>query len=166
MKIIYIALLLLTTTASANKPPKQIGDYKNWNVYVMQQNGKKISYIVGTPAKQEGKYKSRGRTYIMITNRPPKSYNVISIHAGYDYPDNYKVKAKIDDKTFNFRTSSETPGTAWLLHEQDTEFAKSLSRGKKLVVYGKSAKGTDTTDTYDLSGSLLALKEARNACGK
>ena len=163
--LLIICLALLSANAiAADKPPKQIGEFKKWSAYVMQQNGQKVCYVIGLPDKMEGKYSSRGDTYIMITHRPPGSMNVVSIHPGYDYPDDYKAKVKIDKKTYEFSSNKDTPNTAWLADDNDSKVAAALGSGSKMVVNGESKKGTKTVDTYVLSGASLALKAAKNAC--
>lgn len=166
MKYLIFLVLFSTAAIAADKPPKQIGAFKKWHVYIMQQKGKKVSYVVGTPVKSEGKYKSRGTTYVMITNRPPHALNVISVHAGYEYPEDYKVTVMIDKKTFFFTAHNDTPGTAWLINHKDAEVATAMANGSRLVVYGDSKRGTKTIDTYSLSGMALAQKAAKVACKK
>jgi hypothetical protein len=154
-----IFLILFSTTAIAtNQPPKQIAAFKKWHVYSMQQKGKKVNYVVGTPIKSEGKYKVRGTTCVMITNRPPRATNIISIHAGYEYPTNLKVKVTIDSKTFIFIPHSDTPGTAWLTDDNDAEVIRAMVNGSKMTVQSESKRGTKTTDIYALRGIASAVK--------
>lgn len=166
MKYLIFLVLFSTAAIAADKPPKQIGAFKNWHVYIMQQKGKKVSYVVGAPVKSEGKYKSRGTTHVMLTNRPLQAQNIISIHAGYEYPEDYEVKVTIDKKTFSFTTHNDTPGTAWLTNNNDNEVATAMANGSKMIIYSESKRGTKTIDIYSLSGMALAQKAARIACKK
>ena len=40
-----------------------------------------------------------------------------------------------------------------------------MKRGRKMVVKGKSSRGTATTDTYSLTGFSAAYKAIGEACG-
>ena len=46
----------------------------------------------------------------------------------------------------------------------DAKLVDALKKGRQLVVQGQSARGTSTTDTYDLNGFGDALKAIDKAC--
>jgi hypothetical protein len=55
--------------------------------------------------------------------------------------------------------------TAWTNNENDGAIVNSIKKGETIVLTGKSAKGTETTDTYSLKGSVQAYQEISKACG-
>jgi len=46
----------------------------------------------------------------------------------------------------------------------ETGFVAALKAGSSLVVKGTSGRGTETTDTYSLSGTTAAMQAIDTAC--
>lgn len=79
----FLCMFLFTSALHASATPVLLGNYGKWHAYTSQEDGKKICYVTSSPLKAEGKYKSRGEIYIMITHRPHEkslsSYDVNQI---------------------------------------------------------------------------------------
>jgi hypothetical protein len=73
----------------------------------------------------------------------------------------YPMKSIADDPATNI-TDSEA---AWLASTDDESgFVTALKAGSKLIVKGTSSRGTETTDTYSLSGITAAMQAIDTAC--
>lgn len=149
--------------------PKKIGEFGDWRAFVSQKNGKKICYMVSFPTKQKGRYKKRGKPYFMVTHRPKdKSYNVVSVHAGYRFLKDSKptiiIAAGETEKEFELFVEGES---AWAPSDDvDQALTKMMTKtGESLTVKGESFKGSKITDTYSLKGSLSAYKVISQECG-
>lgn len=142
---------------------QHIGTYKDWNAFVLEENGSKVCYMASVPKKSEGNYKDRGDVFVVITHRPSaKSYNVVSFVAGYTYKTGSDVTVTVDKKTFSLFTDGET---AWARDDAtDKAISDAIRGGSSLSVKGTSAKGTVTTDTYSLGGSGAAHDAINKAC--
>jgi Invasion associated locus B (IalB) protein len=129
----------------------------------MKEDGKKVCYMLSNPVKQEGNVKKRGQAYAMITHRPgAKSFNVVSFHAGYAFAPSAVVDIKIGKDSYQLFTEKDS---AWTNNETDGAIVNSIKKGETIIVKGKSAKGTETTDTYSLKGSTQAYQAINKACG-
>ena len=162
--VVTVATLTASSFAIAGEPTK-IGDYGDWSAYSFLENGKKVCYMVSSPKTDEGKYTRRGDIYTLITHRPSENTrNVFSYIAGYPYKQDSDVTVKVDSKEFQLFTYEET---AWAPDSStDNALTGALRKGSKMVVKGKSKRGTLTTDTYSLKGSGAAHDAISKACPK
>lgn len=135
-----------------------------WEAYVFEENGKKVCYMAARPVKAEGKYSKRGDIVALITHRPAdNSRDVFSYMAGYSYGKEGKVTLTVDGKSFTLFTQNDM---AWAVDSQaDTEIAKAIQSGSRLVVNGVSSRGTKTQDTFSLQGSGKSYEAISKACG-
>ena len=162
-------LAFITIVAALAAPPARaaepetIGRYGQWTAYSYLENGNKVCYIAASPQKAEGNYSRRGDIYAMITHRPGEgARNVFSYITGYPYKDGSKTRVQVDGKTFTLFTRSDT---AWAPDAAgDRALADALRAGSTMVVKGTSSRGTETTDTFSLSGSSNALDAIDKAC--
>ncbi|MDP6787641.1 MAG: invasion associated locus B family protein [Rhodospirillales bacterium] len=143
---------------------KLIDVFKDWSAFTEKENGKVFCYIGSLPEKMEGKYTQRGDALILVTHRPAeKSFDVVSIQAGYIYKKGSEVKVTIDGQKFELYTKG---GYAWAKAQIDRQLVAAMKGGKTMVVEGTSSRGTLTTDTYSLSGFTAAYGAMGKACGK
>lgn len=148
---------------------QQIGQFGNWSAFVDKEKGNKLCYVGSIPEKQEGKYTSRGRTYVLVTIRPKESpLGVVTVEAGYRYRPDSKVRIDIDGQTYELYTrnrKSDGKGDAWAFGDDgDKALVAAMKRGKEMVVKGTSSRGTLTTDTYSLIGFTKAYEAIAKAC--
>lgn len=159
----FLALLAIVPSAEASEQ-KEIGTFGVWSAYVFEENGGKVCYMAAKPDKAEGKYSKRGDVVAMITHRPAEgTKNVFSYMSGYGYKKGSDVTMSIDSKKFTLFTQNDM---AWAADAAaDTNIAEAVKKGSKMVVSGVSGKGTQTKDTYSLSGSTKAYEAITKACG-
>ncbi len=161
------ALLLMIFVLFAPLPAaaavETLGTFQDWTAYETTQGGKRICYMVGAPKKDEGNYSKRGKILTMVTHRPAsKSFNVVSIHAGYKYKKGSTAEVTIGGARFTLFTNAET---AWANDSSDDKvLVKNMRAGAKMIIRGKSWRGTDTKDTYSLLGFTAALRAINKAC--
>lgn len=142
---------------------KQLGQFGDWEAYRESDGGKAVCYVGSQPKTAKGKYKKRGKTYVLITHRPAeKSFGVASFKAGYAYRKDSEVDVVIGAETFKLFTDS---GHAFAYDQKtDAALVKAMIRGAKMVVKGTSSRGTLTTDTYSLKGFSAAYRAIGKAC--
>jgi hypothetical protein len=86
--------------------------------------------------------------------------------------ESFSHSAVIDGKTWPMKSIPDDPSTpikddeaAWLASMDDEAgFVAALKAGATLVVHGTSTRGTQTTDTYSLSGVTAAMDAIDKAC--
>jgi hypothetical protein len=154
---------VLALPALAQEEPKSLGTFSNWEAVTFKEGGKTGCYITSVPSKKEGAYTTRDKTYALVTHRPSdKTFNVITVVAGYTYKDNSTVTIKIGNTSFKLFTNKDA---AWAPDaDTDRKIVQAMIKGQGMVVTGTSARGTKTTDTYSLIGFTKAYRAIADAC--
>lgn len=154
----------LIATLPAHAAEHRLGKFKDWEAFVYKTDKQKVCYIYSTPEKSEGKYTKRGQTYVMVTHHPKsKDLNVVNVVAGYTYKLSSEVELEIDGSQTKLFTDQDS---AWAVDDAtDNKIVKMMRKGSKLVVEGRSSRGTLTKDVYSLSGFTAAHQAASKACG-
>ena len=166
----YIASLfcILFSFAShaAENPLTNLGTFGVWTAYVYQGAEGKVCYMASEPEKSVGKYKKRDDVFLMITHRPAdKSYDVVSVLAGYTYKKGSSPTLTVDKKKAISLVSGEDG--AWTKNGKvDQKLIGQMKAGSTAVLRGSSKRGTATTDTFSLKGFSKAYREISEACGK
>lgn len=167
-KIIFtvFAIMACIGTVYAQSTRQSLGTFGNWTAYKMEENGQKVCYMAAVPEKSSGKYTKRGEVFLIVSHRPKqKTFNTVSLTAGYTYKKNSDVKVQIDKKPeIELFTSGDT---AWAFTSaQDNQLVSLMRAGNKAVFKGTSSRGTLTTDTFSLSGFTKAANAIDKACGR
>jgi invasion protein IalB len=159
-----LALAALSPAAATASESTLLSTHGAWSVYSFTENGNKVCYMAATPTKAEGNYSARGKIYALITHRPAEgTKNVFSYITGYSYKDGSEVNLTVGSEKFNLFTQDET---AWAADaDADIRLTEAIRKGSTMVVKGVSKKGTETTDTYSLSGSGEAYSAISKECG-
>ncbi|MDO4161980.1 MAG: invasion associated locus B family protein [Pseudomonadota bacterium] len=158
--------LLLSVSAHAAEMPKVLGEYGDWTAWTYNDRGNLICYMSSTPKKDEGKYTKRGDIYTIITHRPAeKTFDEVSFVAGYTFDAKAPFTIKIGDKVFKNTFTEGTKG--WMVSAQeDRNLVTAMKRGERMIVDGKSSRGTATKDTYSLKGFTSAYQAISAKCKK
>lgn len=163
--VFYIVLAFLLNISHVQaSAPQVIGEYGDWVAYYYKDSFGAVCYMASTPKKDEGKYTKRGDIYAVVTHRPTeKSFDVVNFNAGYEFKRGAKVEVKIGAKTFDkIFTNGDK---AWATNEKvDKEMVEAMKRGSRMVVHGVSSRGTQTKDTYSLTGFASAYRAISNKC--
>jgi len=141
-----------------------IANHDDWTVIEEREGEAKVCFAVSAPINAEGDYTQRGDIFLLVTHRPrEKAIGVVSIQAGYTYKARTDASVRIRAKTFKLFTDGEN---AWARDTAtDQALVAAMKASDKLVVTGTSSRGTQTTDTYSLSGFTKAYRATSKACG-
>lgn len=161
-----VAVLLsfggLTPTALAQSTT-DLGVYKDWRAYSYRQNGGTRCTMASEPTKDEGNYARRGAIWAFVMHRPQDgATGEVGLQMGYPLQQGKTVKVSIGSKTFDLFASGEG---AYAWPEDEPALIAAMRAGSSMIVRGTSARGTDTTDTYSLSGFTAAYGAIGSACG-
>ncbi|MGI9405853.1 MAG: invasion associated locus B family protein [Hyphomicrobiaceae bacterium] len=158
-----LAAFLMAPSASWAQGAKFLKSFKDWSAYAYDGTDKKICFAVSQPKDIEPKNVDRSDIYFYISTWPKESVAAeVSIKAGYDFKKGSTTTATIDSNVFEMFTD----GDKAFVQNPDTEksLVAAMRRGQKMVVKGRSARGTETTDVYSLSGITAALKYVSQNC--
>ncbi len=104
----------------------------------------------------------RSDILLYVTFRPGQPGGETSFTGGYPFALGSKVSLNIDGTKFELVTGGEW---AWAASpDEDAKLLAALQKGGLAVLTAKSAKGTQTQDTFSLRGFTAAMAEAGTRC--
>ena len=158
-----VPAIMLGAVPALAQGGKLIDVFGDWSAFTEDEKGKPTCYAGSVPEKEEGEYTQRGVVLTLVTHRPAeKSFDVVSIQAGYIYRRGSEVEVTIGGRRFELFTRG---GHAWAKDSNsDRQLVAAMKGGRTMVVKGTSSRGTLTTDTYSLSGFTAAHGAMGKAC--
>jgi hypothetical protein len=167
---IVAALVILAASATAAFPQasNRVATFQDWSVYVYSGPSGRICYASSQPQTTAPVGVNRDPIYFMVSNWAGRDVdNEVSVIMGYPLEANSNLTVTIDtDENFTlFSTPTPYPDTGFVRElDQEAQLIVAMRRGVSMVVRGRSARGTDTTDTYSLRGISAALDRAAQEC--
>lgn len=166
LKMTCLTICVSSMAFAQNLSP--IGAAKDWTVFQDPSNPKHC-YVVSTPtgtkAFKDGKETnaSRGdiRFYVGIKNGATEP----AFLAGYPLANDKAVETKIGGQVFNFFTNPNANAEySWPSPKSDAELIGAMKNGTNIEVTAISKRGTQTVDTFSLSGFTAAYGKAISTC--
>lgn len=164
-----VAVALLTGGALAQQAATSdnlVATTSDWSVFT--EETPKECWGVSSPKEtvntRDGAPVSVKRSDILlfVTFRPGQAGGETSFTGGYPFAPGSKVDLNVDGTKFELVTDGEW---AWASSpEEDAKLLVALQKGGSAVLTAKSAKGTQTQDTFSLRGFTAAMNEAGNRC--
>lgn len=164
-RTLLLAAVLAGFPGLAAEAATQIGSFKQWNAYTHNDQEGKVCYIASQP--QDSKYsstiKGRDPAFFMVTTKPAKNIrNEASTIIGYPFKADSKVIVDIDGKKFTMFTQADG---AWMEDQtQESALIAAMKAGTQMTVSGTSRRGTESSDSYSLSGITAALDAIAKEC--
>lgn len=151
--------------AMGGAKPKLLGQYADWGAYTASPGGKKVCFAISKPVSSQTDPPNRPRNpiYMFISTRPAdKVVNEVSIIIGYPFKPGSDASAAIGSTTFALYTQLDG---AWIKNaSEESQMIDGMRGADALIVKGESAKGTKTTDKFDLKGISQALDKVAQEC--
>jgi hypothetical protein len=146
--------------------PTLVGQYGDWGAYTAAPGGKKVCFALSKPKKQEASKDDvkRDPAYVFVATRPSEQVkDEISVIVGYPLNPRVDATAQIGPATYIMFGQSDG---AWIKNAaEEPKLVEAMRKGSEMIVKGKSARGTETTDTYSLMGISNALDRVAKECG-
>ncbi|ODT80099.1 MAG: hypothetical protein ABS76_17520 [Pelagibacterium sp. SCN 64-44] len=142
----------------------ELGTFNAWSAYTATDASGPICFIIGEPSKSEPAGVNRDPVKFLIVHRKGmSSKNEAQTQIGYPYNGtDAKASVAIDGKSYLMVARGST---AWLASTGDEAgFVAAFKAGNQMVVRGTSQRGTNTVDTYSLSGATAAMNAIDAAC--
>ena len=165
MKRLIRALSVAVIAAWAAPAAAQgLGRFHDWRAHHFTEDGKRVCTMWTQPKKAEGKYKRRGEIFALVNHRTAeKRIGIVSFEMGYPVASGQEIAVSIDGGR-----QVRLPASGSLVwHDSpkvNRRLVKEMKGGAKMVVTGRSKRGTKTVDTYSLKGFTAAYKAISKAC--
>lgn len=146
---------------------------KDWSIFEAGEGAQKVCWIVSQPTKstaeRDGKpvEVKRGDIFLMVAVRKADNVkNEISFLSGYPFKQGSKVNVTVNSSRGGEKFDLFTDGeNAWTDSQTtDDKLTGAMRSGRDAVVTGQSRRGTQTTDTFSLSGFTAAIGAAQSRC--
>jgi invasion protein IalB len=161
-------VLALTFTAflagaALAEEPQQIGTFGDWVAYSYKAADTKVCYVSSSPKGSEPKTVKRDPAFFLVTHMPGRKVRgEVSTIIGYPFKKETNAELLIHEAKFTLFTNADG---AWAdTTATEKEIVTAMKSGSTLKVKGTSWRGTQTTDTYSLSGISAALAAIDKAC--
>ena len=164
-KLLLLALLSLICSISYGEENlKSVGKFKDWESFVLSQEGNKICFAQSVPVLRAPKKIKRDPSRLFVSFRPEENIkNEISVTNGYKFKLKAPVIAKSGKKTYDLFSKDRF---AWLADNKDeTKLIVTMKKASRLMVIGNTEKGDQTTDHYSMMGFTKAYNSAKKSCG-
>ena len=163
-KISIIFLFYFTfETLSAEENLKSIGKFKDWESFILSQDGNKTCFAQSIPVVKAPKKLKRDPSRLFISFRPAENIkNEISITNGYEFKLKAPVIAKSGKKTYDLFSKGRF---AWVVDSKDEmKLIVTMKKASRLMIIGNTDKGDQTTDHYSMMGFTKAYNTAKKSC--
>ena len=163
-KIVLVVLFcFIFNFANAEENLKSLGKFKDWESFVLSQDGNKVCFAQSIPLIRAPKKLKRGPSRLFVTFRPSeKIKNEISVTNGYEFKIKAPVTAKSGKKKFDLFSKGRF---AWIADNKDeSRLISTMKKASRLMIIGNSNKGEQTTDHYSMMGFTKAYNTAKKSC--
>lgn len=158
--------IALSTPVLAQDSTNVIGTEGDWTAF--SASSPKECWAVSAPKSTQntdasGKPKdvTRSDIRLYIAYRPGQSGEV-SFSGGYPFAPDSAVEVNIGGNVFKLFTEGESAWTG--SPSEDGKLITALRAGSSAVISGRSARGTQTKDTFSLAGITAMTNKAQAAC--
>ena len=163
-KILLLFLFIFATNfSSAEENLKSIGKFKDWESFVLSQDGNKICFAQSNPVVRAPKKLKREPSRLFVSFRPAESIkNEVSVTNGYEFKLKAPVAAKSGKKSYDLFSKGRF---AWVVDNQDEiKLISTMKKASRLMIIGNSKNGEQTTDHYSMMGFTKAYNTAKKNC--
>ena len=163
-KILISSLFCFTfETLSAEENLKSIGKFKDWESFILSQEGNKVCFAQSTPVVRAPKKLKREPSRLFVSFRPAQNIkNEVSVTNGYDFKLKAPVTAKSGKKKYDLFSKGRF---AWVVDNGDEKkLIITMKKASRLMIIGNTEKGDQTTDHYSMMGFTKAYNTAKKNC--
>lgn len=162
-----LALVAATSAQAQQTSNNQVAAKTDWSVF--EDKDPKECWAVSTPKEtvnsKDGRVVAvkRGDILFMTFYRPAAGASgQVAFTGGYPFASGSTVNLNIGGEQFELLTEGEW---AWPQSgAEDSKIIASMKRGATATLTARSGRGTQTKDTFSLSGYTAAVEEAEKRC--
>jgi len=161
--ILVIIFSFIFNTLNAEENLKSLGKFKDWESFVLSQEGNKICFAQSVPVVKAPKKLKRDPSRLFISFRPSEDIkNEISVTNGYEFKLKAPVAAKSGKKSYDLFSKGRF---AWVVDNNDEKkLISTMKKASRLMIIGNTSKGDQTTDHYSMMGFTKAYNAAKKNC--
>ena len=156
-------LLALAATHAEAQAVKLVNKFNDWRVYAHESAAARICFAASQPNATEPAAARRDPVYFYVSAWPKEGVkSEVSVKIGYPFRKGSAVTVTIGTTAFNLFTDDDKAFVADA--NAELKLIEAMKKGDVMIVRGTSQRGTQTTDTYSLSGVTQALQTVTAGC--
>ena len=161
--LIITSFYFVFGTLNAEENLKSVGKFKDWESFILSQEGNKICFAQSIPVVRAPKKLKRDPSRLFVSFRPVENIkNEVSVTNGYDFKLKAPVTAKSGKKAYDLFSKGRF---AWVVDSEDEQkLIVTMKRASRLMIVGNTEKGNQTTDHYSMMGFTKAYNSAKKNC--
>ncbi len=147
---------------------ENLGTFKFWTAWKARDSKGVICYISSQPQVALPTNVNRDPIHFLVVNRLGEgTINEVQILLGYPLDPNFEGELSIGNQRFGTLVDKDqqSPSTLWGIPSDERSIVNAMKAGSSMTVKARSQRGTNTTDTYSLSGVTAALEKVSQTCG-
>ena len=163
-KILILSLFYFTFgILNAEENLKSIGKFKDWESFVLSQDGNKTCFAQSIPVVRAPKKLKRDPSRLFVSFRPAENIkNEVSVTNGYEFKLKAPVIAKSGKKSYDLFSKGRF---AWVVDNKDeTKLIATMKKASRLMIIGNTNKDDQTTDHYSMMGFTKAYNTTKKSC--
>lgn len=163
MRLVAILFSILVPLPAVAQVPTLLQQYSDWEAYRYEAGGNVMCFILSKPKSLAPTDRNHGDVFFFLTSRPSEDVaNEASVLVGYPFAPDSKVTVDVDGREFTMFTKDDGAWVETLADEQ--QLVQAMRAGSRMTVRGTSARGTNTTYTFSLSGVTAGSNRIASGC--
>ena len=163
-KILILSLFyFIFGTLSSEENLKSVGKFKDWESFVLSNDGNKTCFAQSIPVVRAPKKLKREPSRLFESFRPAENIkNEVSVTNGYEFKLKAPVAAKSGKKSYDLFSKGRF---AWVVDSKDeSKLIVTMKKASRLMIIGMTKKDDQTTDHYSMMGFTKAYNTAKKSC--
>ena len=163
-KIPFVVLFyFILGISNAEENLKSVGKFKDWESFVLSQDGNKTCFAQSIPVVRAPKKLKRDPSRLFVSFRPAENIkNEVSVTNGYEFKLKAPVTAKSGKKSYDLFSKGRF---AWVVDGNDeSKLILTMKKASRLMIIGNTNKDDQTTDHYSMMGFTKAYNTAKKSC--
>ena len=158
-----ILFFIIFNFANAEENLESVGKFKDWESFVLSQDGNKTCFAQSIPVVRAPKKLKRDPSRLFVSFRPAENIkNEVSVTNGYEFKLKAPVTAKSGKKSYDLFSKGKF---AWIVDDKDdAKLIVTMKKASRLMIVGNTDKGDQTTDHYPMMGFTKAYNTAKKSC--
>ena len=161
--LIIVSFYFVFGTLNAEENLKSIGKFKDWESFILCQEGNKICFAQSIPVVRAPKKLKREPSRLFVSFRPAENIkNEVSVTNGYEFKQKAPVSARSGKKSYDLFSKGRF---AWVVNAEDeAKLIVTMKKASRLMIIGNTDKGNQTTDHYSMMGFTKAYNTTKKSC--
>ena len=161
--LLIILIACISNVLNADENLKSLGKFKDWESFILAQDGNKVCFAQSIPVVRAPKKLKRDPSRLFVSFRPTENIkNEVSVTNGYEFKLKAPVTAKSGKKSYDLFSKGRF---AWVVDNGDEQrLIVTMKKASRLMIIGNTEKDDQTTDHYSMMGFTKAYNAAKKNC--